>query len=100
MTETTSHETELTRAETASLLRSLADSLDDDATEVRIAVGNKNVRLSPPEQIQTAVTVTERSRRIRKDVETLGLEFNWHPRTTDSGAASQRTAGSDAEANR
>ena len=79
MANTTSHETELSRAETAAFLRDIADELDSDRDGVRIDVGNKQVRLSPPEQIATEATVTERSRRLRKDVEELELRFTWTP---------------------
>ena len=53
MAETASHETELTRAETAEFLRSIADELDADKDRIRVAIGNKRVRLSPPERIAT-----------------------------------------------
>jgi len=94
MAETTSHETELTRAETAKLLRSIADELDSDRQHIRIAVGNKDVQLSPPERLGAAMTVTERSRRIRKDVEKVDLEFTWNPvKTTDeSGVDTERVS--------
>ena len=79
MANTTSHETELSRAETAAFLRDIADELDSDRNGVRIDVGNKQVRLSPPERINTEATVTERSRRLRKDIEELELRFRWTP---------------------
>lgn len=79
MADTTSHETELTRAETATVLRAIADELDSDRHHVTVAIGNKDVQLSPPETISAATTVTERSRRIRKDVEKLAVELTWHP---------------------
>ena len=79
MADTTAHETELTRAETAEFLRSIADELDAERARIRIAVGNKRVQLSPPERIATAATVTERSRRLRKDIEELELRFRWTP---------------------
>lgn len=87
MADTTSHETEWTRAETAEFLRALADGLEADGG-LRVAVGNKNVELSPPETIETTATVTERSRRFRSDVEELDLHFKWTPaaRTTEAAA--------------
>jgi len=79
MANTTSHETELTRAETAAFLRDIADELAEDGGQVRVEIGNKEVRLSPPERINTEATVTERSRRLRKDIEELELRFRWTP---------------------
>ena len=87
MADTTSHETKLTRAETAEFLRSIADELDADKDRIRIAIGNKRVRLSPPERIATEATVTERSRRLRKDVEELELHFKWTPTKATAEAA-------------
>ncbi|WP_324664799.1 amphi-Trp domain-containing protein [Haloarcula sediminis] len=79
MADTTSHESERTRAETAEFLRAIADELDAESARIRVAIGNKRVRLSPRERIATEVTVTERSRRLRKDVEELALRFRWTP---------------------
>jgi amphi-Trp domain-containing protein len=87
MADTTTHETELTRAETAEFLRSIAEELDSDRERVRVAIGNKNVRLSPPERISTEATVRERSRRLRKDVEELELQFSWTPTKATTEAA-------------
>ena len=87
MGDATGHETKLTRAETAEFLRSIADELDTDKDRIRIAIGNKRVRLSPPERIATETAVTERSRRLRKDVEELELRFNWTPTKATAEAA-------------
>lgn len=94
MADTTSHETELSRAETAEFLRSIADELDGEKARIRVAVGNKRVQLSPPERIATEATVTERSRRLRKDVEELELRFKWTPTkaTAEAAAADGGTA--------
>lgn len=96
MANTTSHETEWSRAETAAFLRSLADQLDGDG-EFRVKVGNKNVSLSPPERITTAATVTERSRRLRKDIEELELRFRWTPATKTTEAAADGGTPSDGD---
>ena len=90
MAEVTTDETKMTRAEAATYLRSIADELDAGGGTVDIPVGNKEIRLSPPETIDLETTVTERSRRLRKDTEEVSLTFNWNP-TRD-------TAESDAEA--
>ena len=94
MADTTSHETELTRAETAQFLRAIADELDAETARIRVAVGNKRVQLSPPERIATEATVTERSRRLRKDVEELELRFRWTPtKATAEATADGGTSG-------
>lgn len=79
MAETTTHDTRMTRAETAEFLRSIADELDSGRGVVAIPVGNKEVHLSPSDSIDTETTVTERSRRLRKNVEEMTLEFKWNP---------------------
>ncbi|MFC7098305.1 amphi-Trp domain-containing protein [Halobaculum marinum] len=79
MAETTSHERELSRDETASYLRRIAEELESDVATVRVPVGNKAVRLSPPDRLNTEVTVVERSRRLRRDVESLELALEWNP---------------------
>lgn len=99
MAETTTHETEMTRAETAAYLRSIADELDSGQGKIRIPVGNKEVLLSPPETIGSETTVTERSRRLRKDTEELILKFNWNPARdtaeSDDEATPESESGND-----
>ena len=90
MAETTTDETKLTRAEAATFLRTIADELDADSRTVGIPVGNKEIRLSPPETINLETTITERSRRLRKDTEEVAITFDWNP--------VRDTAESDAEA--
>lgn len=79
MAETTSHDEEMTREEAAAFLRSIADELDSGRGIIEIPIGNKGVKLSPPNAIDAEATVSERSRRLRKDVEELSLEFAWNP---------------------
>lgn len=79
MVELTSHAEEMSRSETASMLRAIADELDSGSGVVSLPVGNKEVKLSPSDQIGTEVRVTERSRRLRKDVESVVIEFEWSP---------------------
>lgn len=91
MAETTSQKAEMTREETAEFLRSIADELDSGRDIVRVPIGNKQVRLSPPKTIDAETTVTERSRRLRKNVEELDLEFTWKPAkntVSDDGSGS------------
>lgn len=78
MAETTTDETEMTRAETAEFLRSIADDLDSAGGPIGIPVGNKTVQLSPPETIDVETSVTERSRRLRADTEELSVTFAWN----------------------
>lgn len=89
MADTTSHETEMSREEIASYLRSIASELEGDSSPVRIPIGNKEVSLSPSGPIAAETTVVERSRRLRKDSEELTLAFKWSPSgETNRSAAS------------
>jgi len=98
MAETTDHSEKRTRAETAELLRDLADELDGGSGRIRVPIGNKEVQLSPPETIDTESRVTERSRRLRKDVEQLALTFQWNPTKDTAGSDADATADSDTDA--
>jgi amphi-Trp domain-containing protein len=91
MAETTTFSGEMTRTELAEFLRAMADELDSGHGKIRIPLGNKEVTLSPPETVDVETTVTERSRRLRKDVEEVDLCFDWNP-TQDTVSD-----GSDAE---
>lgn len=96
MAETTSHDAKLSREEVAALLRSIADRLDSGRATVSVPVGNKEVRLSPPDSVDANVTVTERSRRLRKNTEELALRFKWNPTGGTAEAGAGEEAGSDA----
>lgn len=98
MAETTDHSEKRTRAETAELLRDLADELDGGSGRIRVPIGNKEVQLSPPETIDTESRVTERSRRLRKDVEQLALTFQWNPTKDTAESNSGGTTDSDSDA--
>lgn len=89
MAELTSHQEDMSRSEAAAMLRSIADELDSGSGVVSFPVGNKDVNLSPPDTVGTEVRVNERSRRLRKDVESVAIEFEWNP--------TKATAESDAE---
>lgn len=95
MAEMTSHDEEMSRSEAAAMLRSFADELDSGSGVVSMPVGNKNVKLSPPDEFVSEVRVTERSRRLRKDVETVVVEFEWNP--TKATAEAEPDTGSGAE---
>ncbi|QLG60916.1 amphi-Trp domain-containing protein [Halorarum salinum] len=96
MAETTTHSTEMTREEMADYLRSIADELGSGSGSVRVPVGNKAVHLSPSDSIESEATVTERSRRLRKDTEEMVLKFKWNPvedtAESDTGSAPARDA--------
>ncbi|QLD89049.1 amphi-Trp domain-containing protein [Natronomonas salina] len=94
MAETTTDETKLTRAEAATFLRTVADQLDSESRTVEIPVGNKEIRLSPPETIDQETTITERSRRLRKDTEEVAITFNWNP-TSDTAESDAETESDD-----
>lgn len=99
MAETTTHDTEMTRTELAAFLRSVADDLDSEDDVVSIRIGNKAVRLSPSDAIDTETTVMERSRRLRKDTEEVALRFKWNPvkNTAESAGGSAPDAGAETE---
>ena len=90
MAETTTDETEITREEAARFLRSIADELDDTGATIEIPVGNKDIQLSPPDRFDMETTVSERSRRLRKDVEEMTLSFTWNP-TRDTAESESET---------
>lgn len=79
MVERMSHSEEMTRSEMAAYLRSIADQIDSGESVVSVPLGNKSVRLSPSDSIDADATVTERSRRLRKDTEEVALTFKWNP---------------------
>lgn len=93
MADTTTHDEEMTREEAAAFLRSIADELEPGRGVIEVPIGNKGVKLSPPDTIDTEATVTERSRRLRKDVEQLSIEFTWNP--TEDTVESESEAGLD-----
>ncbi len=95
MTETTTFDAEMTREETASYLRDIAEQLESERGAVHVPIGNKQVRLSPPDKIDSEATVTERSRRLRKDTEELELSFKWNP--TKDTAESSTNGGQEGE---
>lgn len=98
MADTTTHESELSRAETAAMLRDIADEMDGGSGPVRVSLGNKDVSLSPPDTVTAETTVTERRRRLRRDVEELRLHFRWSPtRRAGSGDADAETEDADTE---
>lgn len=86
MADSTTHETTLSRDETAEFLREIADEVGSDKEKIRVSIGNKEIELSPPERVDSTATVIERSRRLRKDTEELELHFKWNP-TKDTASS-------------
>ncbi|MFC4436471.1 MULTISPECIES: amphi-Trp domain-containing protein [Natrialbaceae] len=79
MAERTTSDDVMTRAELASYLSSLAQEFDDGSEEIAVAVGNKTVSLSPPENVNVSVDVVERSSILRGERETIAIELSWKP---------------------
>lgn len=99
MADVTTHDERMTREDVADVLRSIADEMDSGRGDARIPVGNKEVRTRPSDDIDAEVTVTERSRRLRKDVEELDLAFSWNP-TRQSEESDAEAAEGEREADR
>ena len=79
MADKTVHESELDRASVAESLRSLADEFEA-GKDVHVRVGNKSVRLQPPETISYEISVHEISSLIRTNRETVTLTLDWKRR--------------------
>ncbi|QSG01782.1 amphi-Trp domain-containing protein [Natranaeroarchaeum sulfidigenes] len=80
MAERTSSSETVSTEEIAAYLRELADAFED--AETRISVGNKSVRVSPPEEVNYSIDVIERSALLRGDHETIEIEVSWKPATS------------------
>ncbi len=79
MADKTVHESELDRASVAESLRSLADEFES-GEDVHVRVGNKSVRLQPPETVSYEVSVHETSSLIRTSRETVTVTLDWKRR--------------------
>ncbi|WP_222920169.1 amphi-Trp domain-containing protein [Natrinema sp. SYSU A 869] len=75
---TTADET-LPREELAAYLQELATEFGSENEEVTIRVGNKNVSLNPPHNIDVSVETVERSSMLRGNRETVEIELSWKP---------------------
>lgn len=82
MAEKTLNEDRMSRTDVATQLRRLADELDaaNDENGIEVPVGNKRVRLSPPEEIAYEIGVREGSSVLRGNRETVTLTLDWRPR--------------------
>lgn len=79
MVEKTVHQSELDRSSVAESLRSLADEFES-SEDVHIRVGNKSIRLHPPETVNYEVSVHETSSILRSSRETITLTLDWKTR--------------------
>ncbi|WP_408959672.1 amphi-Trp domain-containing protein [Natrinema sp. 74] len=75
---TTADET-LPREELAAYLQGLATEFERGDEQVSISVGNKNVSLNPPQNVDLSVEVVERSSMLRGNRETIEIELSWKP---------------------
>ncbi|SEW23036.1 amphi-Trp domain-containing protein [Natrinema salifodinae] len=75
---TTADET-LPREELAAYFQDLAAEFERGDEDVSIRVGNKNVSLNPPQNIDVSVEVVERSSMLRGNRETIEIELSWKP---------------------
>ncbi|AFO55928.1 MULTISPECIES: amphi-Trp domain-containing protein [Natrinema] len=75
---TTADET-LPREELAAYLQELATEFGSESEEVSIRVGNKNVSLNPPHNVDVSVETVERSSMLRGNRETVEIELSWKP---------------------
>jgi amphi-Trp domain-containing protein len=76
MADSTEHKTKMNREAFADYLRSLADQFEREG-EMDISVGNKTVRLHPPDTVKSEIEVVERSSVLRGNRESLELDVNW-----------------------
>lgn len=62
-----------------------ADRLNDIASQLRngddmtVRVGNKDISLNPPDQVNYSIDVVEKQRRFRGSRETVRIELDWKP---------------------
>ncbi len=77
MAERTSSSETVSTEKLAAQLRDLADAFEAD--ETRVTVGNKSVKVSPPEEVNYSIDVIERSALLRGNHETIEIEVSWKP---------------------
>lgn len=81
MAERTSSSETVSTTELARHFREIADAFEDDQT--RISIGNKSVRVSPPEEVNYSIDVIERSALLRGNHETVEIEVSWKPASSE-----------------
>jgi len=78
MAETTTGGEALSRNEVADRLNDIASALGEDE-QLQICVGTKRVALSPPDELNYRIEVTEKRSRFRGDRETIAVTLDWKP---------------------
>lgn len=78
MPETTTHGETLSRTAAADRLEAIASALRGGET-LQVRVGNKDVALSPPPDVNYRVEVTEKQSRFRGSRETVQVTLDWKP---------------------
>lgn len=72
-------EEDISRAEAAANLRTIADELDGDG-EMHIEVENKTITLSPTDSVGYEIGVRERSSILRGSRESVTIKLDWKPK--------------------
>lgn len=78
MAEQTTSAESLDRGTAADRLNDLASSLRG-GEELTVRVGNKDVTLDPPNELDVRIDVIEKRSRFRGDRETVRIELDWKP---------------------
>lgn len=76
MSDSTEHSETMNREEFASFLRRLAEEFEKEG-DIDVPVGNKSVRLHPPEDVKKEIEVVERSSLLRGNKEAIELDVRW-----------------------
>lgn len=78
MADETSAEETMSRDDLAEYLRDLAVELEGEG-EANVLVGNKTVTLQPAPEIDSTVTVSERSPMLGSDNQAIRVDMSWSP---------------------
>jgi amphi-Trp domain-containing protein len=78
MAERTTNAETLERALAADKLSDIATALRE-GEQMRVRVGNKNIELDPPEEVNYQIEVIEKKKRFRGNRETIKIELDWKP---------------------
>ncbi|MFC6725410.1 amphi-Trp domain-containing protein [Halobium palmae] len=76
MADSTEHSSKMTREEFAEHLRRLADEFEKEG-DIDVPVGNKSIRLHPPDSVKRDIEVVERSSILRGSKEGIDLDVRW-----------------------
>ena len=67
----------ISREETASRLRALADAIEGDGDDAEVSVGNKRITLRPRSSVGYEIGVRERSSVLRGSRESVTVTMEW-----------------------